>query len=120
MSTSGLLGALTVNTNGGAGVNGNRNGAHAGGGGGAAGVAFTSAAATISTQGGILCITSAVDSPPDGPRRGASNGVGGVDIAAITAITAITAVPASTPPGASCLLVLTVANSTTTPLHRTR
>ena len=117
MSTSGLLGALTVNTNGSEGVDGNRNGVHAGGGGGAAGVAFTSAAATITTQGGILCITSAVDSPPDGQCRGASNDVGGVDIAAITAITAV---PASTPPGASCLLVLTVANSTTTPLHRTR
>ena len=118
MSTSGLLGALTVNTNGSEGVDGNRNGAHAGGGGGgAAGVASTSAAATITTQGGIHGITSAVDSPPDGPRRGASNDVGGVDTAAITAITAV---PASTPPGASCLPILTVANSTTTPLHRTR
>ena len=117
MSSSGLLGALTVNTHGNEGVDCNRNGAHAGGGGGAAGVAFTSAAATIATQGGILCITSAVDSPPDGPRRGASNDVGGVDTAAIAATTAV---PASTSPGASCLPVLTVANSTTTPLHRTR
>ena len=117
MSTSGLLGALTVNANGSEGVDGNRNGAHAGGGGGAGDVVFTLAAAIITAQGGILCITSAVDSPPDGQCRGASNGVGGVDTAAITATTAI---PASTSPGANCLLVLAVASSTTTPVHRTR
>ena len=112
ISTSGLLGALTINANGGAGGDSNLTGtdAHAGGGGGAGGVVLTSAAATINTQGGINGTTNAVDSPPDGPRHGASSGAGGVGT------TSISALPAGASPGASCLPVLTVSKSTTTPL----
>jgi uncharacterized repeat protein (TIGR01451 family) len=112
ISTSGAVGALTVNANGGAGGNSHLAGAgaHGGGGGGAGGVVFTSAAATINTLGGVNGTTNTTDSPPDGARHGASSGAGGVGT------TSITAAPAGTLPGASCLPVLTVAKSTTTPL----
>jgi uncharacterized repeat protein (TIGR01451 family) len=112
ISTSGALGALTVNANGGTGGNSFIGGAtaHAGGGGGAGGVVFTSAAATISALGGVNGTTNTSDSPPGGAAHGATPGTGGL------ATTTITGTPTGVFPGASCLPVLTVAKSTTTPV----
>jgi uncharacterized repeat protein (TIGR01451 family) len=112
ISTSGAVGVLTVNANGGTGGNSFITGAtaHAGGGGGAGGVAFTSAAATINTLGGANGTTTVSDSPPDGANHGATSGGGG------TSFTSITGTPVGVSPGASCLPVLTVSKSTSTPL----
>ena len=112
ISASGTLGALTVNANGGTGGNSFIGGAtaHAGGGGGAGGVVFTSAAATISTLGGVNGTTNTGDNPPGGAAHGATPGTGGL------ATTTITGTPTGVFPGASCLPVLTVAKSTTTPV----
>jgi uncharacterized repeat protein (TIGR01451 family) len=112
ISTSGTVGALTVNAIGGKGGDSYLTGtvAHSGGGGGAGGVVFTSAAATISTLGGANGITNTGDSPPGGAAHGATSGAGG------TATTSITGAPTGVAPGASCLPVLSVTKSTTTPV----
>jgi uncharacterized repeat protein (TIGR01451 family) len=112
ISASGSVGALTVNAIGGKGGDSFLTGtvAHAGGGGGAGGVVFTSAAATISTLGGINGTTNIGDNPPGGAAHGATPGTGGL------ATTTITGTPTGVLPGASCLPVLTVAKSTTTPV----
>lgn len=112
ISTGGTVGALTVNAVGGNGGDSYLAGAvaHAGGGGGAGGVVFTSAAATINTLGGANGTTTTGDSPPGGAAHGATPGTGGV------ATTTITGTPTGVFPGASCLPVLTVAKSTTTPV----
>jgi uncharacterized repeat protein (TIGR01451 family) len=112
ISTGGAVGALTVNAVGGNGGDSFLAGAvaHAGGGGGAGGVVFTSAAATISTLGGANGTTNIGDSPPGGAAHGATSGAGG------TATTSITGAPTGVAPGASCLPVLNVTKSTTTPV----
>jgi uncharacterized repeat protein (TIGR01451 family) len=112
ISSNGSVGALTVNAVGGPGGNSFLGGAtaHAGGGGGAGGVVFTSAAATISTLGGANGTTNIGDSPPGGAAHGATSGAGG------TATTSITGAPTGVAPGASCLPVLSVTKSTTTPV----
>jgi uncharacterized repeat protein (TIGR01451 family) len=112
ISSNGSVGALTVNAIGGKGGDSFLTGAvaHAGGGGGAGGVVFTSAAATISTLGGVNGTTNIGDNPPGGAAHGATPGTGGL------ATTTITGTPTGVLPGASCLPVLTVAKSTTTPV----